>query len=91
MTGGSFEGLGGIKIFTRAWRPAASRTASWSSRTDSTRTVVSTCGSPSSWWPGGSLSTRWIIAAAGKSDGERFFVQEVQRLHVDDLTTFMTR
>ena len=64
MTEGSFEGVGGIKIFTREWQPAGKPHG----------VVVISHGlnahsglyewAPSSSLPRGSRSTRWIIAAA---------------------------
>ena len=88
MTGGSFEGFGGIKIFTRAWRPAASPHG----------VVVISHGFNSH-----SGQYEWVAAAAGvqglavyaldhrgrgRSGGERFFVHSVDE-YVDDLKTFV--
>ena len=46
-------------------------------------------GRPAARWPGGSPSTRWIIAAAAGPSGERFFVRSSVDEYVDDLATFI--
>jgi acylglycerol lipase len=88
MTGGSFEGFGGIKIFTRAWRPEGSPHA----------VVVISHGFNSHSgryeWVAEQLVSRGLAVYAldhrgrGRSGGERFFVHSVDE-YADDLKTFI--
>ena len=89
MTEGSFEGVGGIRIFTRAWRPAGQAARAWSSSpTASTRTAANTSGSPSSSSPRGSRCYALDHRGRGRSEGERFYVEKFAD-YVDDLATFI--
>ena len=88
MTEGSFEGSGGLKIFTRAWRPATRPRA----------VVVISHGfnahSGHYAWVAEQLVSKGLAVHAldhrgrGKSDGERFYVQKFTD-YVDDLSTFI--
>ncbi len=81
MTEGSFEGLGGLRIFTRAWRPATQPRA----------VVLISHGFNShsgeySWVAEQLVADGYAVYALdlrgrGKSDGERFYVETVRRLH----------
>ena len=89
MTEGSFEGLEGLKIFTRAWRPAGKARA----------VVVISHGfnshSGEYFWVAEQLVADGYAVYAldhrgrGKSDGERFFVKKFGD-YAGDLATFMT-
>jgi len=89
MTEGSFEGVGGLKIFTRSWRPPARPRA----------VVVIAHGfnahSGQYAWVAGQLVAKGLAVYAldhrgrGKSEGERFYVQRFSD-YVDDLGTFIT-
>ena len=88
MTEGSFEGLEGLRIFTRAWRPAAKPRA----------VVVISHGfnshSGEYFWVAEQLVADGYAVYAldhrgrGKSDGERFFVKKFSD-YTGDLATFM--
>src|SRR5215471_18280816 len=88
MTEGSFEGVGGLKIFTRSWRPQAKARG----------VVVFSHGfnSHSGYfaWVAEQLNAKGLAAYAldhrgrGRSDGERFYVQKFAD-HVADLATFV--
>jgi alpha-beta hydrolase superfamily lysophospholipase len=89
MSEDSFEGVGGLKIATRAWRPKDPAHAA----------VVIVHGfnshSGQYQWVGEQLAAAGFAAHAldlrgrGKSDGERFFVQKFKD-YTDDLTAFVT-
>ena len=89
MTEGSFEGLGGLRIFTRAWRPATQPRA----------VVLISHGfnshSGEYFWVAEQLVADGYAVYAldhrgrGKSDGERFFVKKFSD-YTGDLATFMT-
>ena len=88
MTEGSFEGLGGLKIFTRSWRPQGKARG----------VVVLSHGFNSHGgyyaWVAEQLNAKGLAAYAldhrgrGRSDGERFYVQKFAD-HVADLATFV--
>jgi acylglycerol lipase len=88
MTEGRFEGFGGIKIFTRAWRPAGGAHG----------VVVIAHGFNSHsglyQWVAEQLVSRGLAVYAldhrgrGRSGGERFFVHSIDE-YVDDLKTFI--
>jgi alpha-beta hydrolase superfamily lysophospholipase len=88
MTEGNFEGVGGLKIFTRAWRPSGKPRA----------VVVISHGfnahSGQYQWVAEQLVAKGLAVHAldhrgrGKSDGERFYVQKFDD-YVSDLTTFV--
>jgi len=89
MTEGSFEGIGGLRIFTRAWRPATPPRA----------VVVISHGFNSHsgeyvWVAEQLVADGYAVYALdhrgrGKSDGERFFVKKFSD-YTGDLATFMT-
>jgi acylglycerol lipase len=89
MTEGSFEGLEGLRIFTRAWRPATQPRA----------VVLISHGfnshSGEYFWVAEQLVADGYAVYAldhrgrGKSDGERFFVKKFSD-YTGDLATFMT-
>jgi len=88
MTEGSFEGIGGVRIFTRAWLPAGRPHA----------VVVISHGFNSHsghyGWVAEQLVSRGLAVHAldhrgrGRSGGERFLVEKVED-HVSDLATFI--
>jgi len=88
MTEGSFEGVGGLKIFTRSWRPQGKARG----------VVVLSHGFNSHGgyyaWVAEQLNAKGLAAYAldhrgrGRSDGERFYVQKFAD-HVADLATFV--
>lgn len=88
MNEGRFEGIGGLKIFTRSWRPEGKPRA----------VVVISHGFNSHsghyQWPAEQFVTRGLAVHAldhrgrGKSDGERFFVAKFSD-YVDDLATLI--
>jgi acylglycerol lipase len=89
MTEGSFEGIGGLKIFTRTWRPDGQARA----------VVVISHGFNSHsgqyiWVAEQLVKDGYAVYALdhrgrGKSDGERFFVKKFSD-YTDDLATFIT-
>ncbi len=90
MTGGTFEGVGGLNIFTRAWRPAA----------ETPRGVViivhgfNAHSGQYDWVADQFVANNLAVHALdlrgrGKSDGERFFVDKFED-YVADLATFVT-
>jgi|SRR5215471_3463557 len=89
MTEGSFEGVGGLKIFTRAWRPA--------SKPRGVVVIVHGFNAHSGQyeWVADQLVSKGLAVHAldlrgrGKSDGERFYVQKFGD-YVSDLATFVT-
>jgi acylglycerol lipase len=88
MTEEHFQGVGGLKIFTRAWRPA----------TPPRGAVVIVHGFNSHsgqymWAADQLVASGYAVYALdhrgrGKSDGERFFVQRISE-YVDDVATFV--
>jgi len=88
MTEGAFEGVGGIKIFTRAWQPAGKPHA----------VVVISHGfnshSGQYEWAAQQLAAKGLAVYAldhrgrGKSEGERFFVEKFSD-YTSDLATFI--
>jgi acylglycerol lipase len=88
MTEGSFEGFGGLKIFTRAWHPAG--------RAHGVVVISHGFNSHSGQyrWAAEQLGSRGLAVYAldhrgrGRSGGERFFVHSVDE-YVDDLKTFI--
>jgi acylglycerol lipase len=89
MTEGSFEGIGGLKIFTRAWRPAG--------RVRGAVVIVHGFNSHGGYylWVAEQLATSGLAVHAldlrgrGRSDGERFYVQKFGD-YVTDLATLVT-
>jgi alpha-beta hydrolase superfamily lysophospholipase len=85
----SFEGPRGLKIFTRAWRPAQRKAA---------LVIVHGLNAHSGHylWPGEQLAAAGFAVHAldlhgrGKSDGERFFVAKFSD-YVDDVAAFVAR
>jgi acylglycerol lipase len=88
MTEGSFEGVGGLKIFTRAWRPAG--------RASAVVVIVHGFNSHSGQygWAADQLVSRGIAVHAldlrgrGKSEGQRYFVDKFSD-YVADLAKFV--
>jgi acylglycerol lipase len=89
MTGGTFEGAGGLNIFTRAWRPTAAKP----------RGVVAivhgfNAHSGQYDWVAEQFVAKNLAVHAldlrgrGKSDGERFFVENFED-YVADVATFV--
>jgi alpha-beta hydrolase superfamily lysophospholipase len=88
MTEGSFDGVGGLKIFTRAWRPTEPGRAA----------VVIVHGFNShsgqyQWVADQLVAAGFAVHALdlrgrGKSDGERFYVQKFKD-YTDDVATFV--
>jgi alpha-beta hydrolase superfamily lysophospholipase len=86
---GSFEGVGGLKIFTRSWHPAGAPRA----------LVVIVHGfnshSGQYQWVAEQFVDHGLVVHAldlrgrGRSDGERFYVQKFAD-YVDDVATFIT-
>jgi alpha-beta hydrolase superfamily lysophospholipase len=89
MTEGSFEGVGGLKIFTRAWRPAG--------KPRGVVVLVHGFNSHSAYygWVAEQLNAKGLSAYAldlrgrGRSDGERFYVQKFDD-YVNDVASFVT-
>jgi alpha-beta hydrolase superfamily lysophospholipase len=89
MTEGSFEGVGGLKIFTRAWRPAG--------KPRGAVVLVHGFNAHSAYygWAAEQLNAKGLSAYAldlrgrGRSDGERFYVQKFDD-YVNDVATFVT-
>jgi alpha-beta hydrolase superfamily lysophospholipase len=88
MTEGAFEGVGGIKIFTRAWQPAGKPHGV---------VVIShgfNSGSGQYEWAAQQLAAKGLAVYAldhrgrGKSEGERFFVEKFSD-YTGDLATFI--
>jgi acylglycerol lipase len=90
MDQGSFEGVGGLKIFTRSWHPT----------TGQPRAVVVIVHGFNSHsghylWVGEQLAANGLAVHAldlrgrGRSDGERFYVQKFED-YVNDVATFVT-
>lgn len=89
MDQGSFEGVGGLKIFTRSWHPAGAPRA----------VVVIVHGfnshSGQYQWVAEQFVNHDLVVHAldlrgrGQSDGERFYVQKFAD-YVDDLATFIS-
>jgi alpha-beta hydrolase superfamily lysophospholipase len=89
MDQGSFEGVGGLKIFTRSWHPAGAPRA----------LVVIVHGfnshSGQYQWVAEQFVDHGLVVHAldlrgrGRSDGERFYVQKFAD-YVDDVATFIT-
>ncbi|MCW5939829.1 MAG: lysophospholipase [Fimbriimonadaceae bacterium] len=87
-TESSFEGLGGLKIFTRMWKPDGPARA----------VVVISHGlnshSGQYLWAGSQFASNGFATYAldhrgrGRSEGERFFIQNVSE-YVTDLATFI--
>lgn len=91
MKNESFQGVGGLNIFTRAWRPEGK----------APRAVVVIAHGFNSHsghyhWVAEQLVTHGFAVHAldhrgrGKSDGERFYVEQISE-YVDDLATFIQR
>ena len=88
MTEDQFQGVGGLKIFTRAWRPAAPPRG--------VVVIVHGFNSHSGqymWAADQLVASGYAVYALdhrgrGKSDGERFFVQRMSE-YVDDVATFV--
>lgn len=88
LSEGSFEGAGGLNIFTRSWRPEG----------DVRGVVVIVHGfnshSGQYLWVGEQLAAEALAVYAldlrgrGRSDGERFYVQKIED-YVDDVTTLV--
>jgi acylglycerol lipase len=88
MTEGSFEGVGGLKIFTRSWRPEGRPRA----------IVVIVHGFNSHSGQYGWVADQFVnhglavyaldLRGRGKSEGERFYVQKFED-YADDLATFV--
>lgn len=90
MNESSFEGVGGLKIFTRSWRPA----------TGTPRAVVVIVHGFNShsgqyMWVAEQFVANGLAVYAldlrgrGRSDGERFYVQKFED-YVNDVATFVT-
>jgi acylglycerol lipase len=90
MTEGSFQGVGGLKIFTRSWRPAGKPRAIVA--------IVHGFNSHSGQylWVGDQLAARGFAVHAfdhrgrGRSDGERFYVDKFTD-YVDDVATMVNK
>jgi len=88
MSEGSFEGVSGLNIFTRSWRPEG----------EPRGVVVIVPGfnshSGQYLWVGEQFAARGLAAYAldlrgrGRSDGERFYVEKIED-YVDDVATFV--
>lgn len=89
MNESSFEGVGGLKIFTRTWRPAV----------DKPRAIVVIVHGFNSHsgqylWVAEQFVTNGLAVYAldlrgrGKSEGERFYVEKFED-YVDDVATFV--
>jgi acylglycerol lipase len=89
MTEGSYRGVGGLKIFTRSWRPVGTPRA--------VVVIVHGFNSHSGQyaWVADQFVNHGLAVYAldlrgrGKSEGERFYVQRFQD-YADDLATFVT-
>jgi acylglycerol lipase len=88
MTEGSFQGVGGLKIFTRSWRPVGTPRA--------VVVIVHGFNSHSGQyaWVADQFVNHGLAVYAldlrgrGKSEGERFYVQKFED-YADDLATFV--
>jgi alpha-beta hydrolase superfamily lysophospholipase len=88
MTEGKFEGVGGLNIFTRSWRPAA--------KPRGVVVIVHGFNSHSGMytWVADQLVAKGLAVYAldlrgrGKSDGERFYVAKFSD-YVDDVAAFV--
>lgn len=91
MNGASFEGVGGIRIFTRSWRPP-------SRNPRAAVVIVHGFNSHSGryGWVGEQFTANGLAVHAldlrgrGKSDGERFYVEKFED-YVSDVATFVAR
>ncbi len=89
MNESSFEGVGGLKIFTRSWRPA-------SAKPRAVVVIVHGFNSHSGqyFWAAEQFVANGLAVHAldhrgrGRSDGERYYVQKVAD-YVDDVATFV--
>lgn len=89
MNEGSFEGVGGLNIFTRSWHPEGTPRA--------IVVIVPGFNSHSGHylWVAEQFAAHGLAVYAldlrgrGKSDGERFYVEKFQD-YVDDVATFIT-
>lgn len=87
---GSFEGVGGLNIFTRSWQPAKTP--------QGVVVIVHGLNSHSGqyMWVGEQLAANGLSVYAldhrgrGRSEGERFFVAKIEDF-VDDVATLVTR
>lgn len=90
MDEGSFEGVGGFKIFTRAWHPEGQARA--------VVVIVHGFNSHSGHylWVGEQFANNGIAAHAldlrgrGQSDGERYYIDNAED-YVNDVATFITK
>ena len=90
MTESSFQGVGGLNIATRSWRPAAGTPRA-------TVVIVPGFNSHSGYygWVAGQLVSNDLtvytidLRGRGKSDGERFYVQNFDD-YVSDVATFIS-
>jgi acylglycerol lipase len=90
MNEASFEGVGGLKIFTRSWRPSAGKPRA-------VGVIVPGFNSHSGYyqWVAEQLVDHGLAVYAldlrgrGKSDGERFYVETFAD-YVSDVATFIT-
>lgn len=90
MNNSSFEGVGGLKIFTRSWRPAENKPRA---------VVVIVHGfnshSGQYLWVGEQLAANGLAVHAldlrgrGKSEGERFYVEKVED-YINDVDKLVT-
>jgi acylglycerol lipase len=88
MDQGSFEGVGGLKIFTRSWHPATTPQA--------VVVIVHGFNSHSGYylWVGEQFAAHGLAVHAldlrgrGQSDGERFYVEKFED-YVNDVATFI--
>ena len=91
MDGTSFEGVGGITIFTRSWRPR-------SGKSRAAVVIVHGFNSHSGRyrWAAEQFTAKGLAVHAldlrgrGKSDGERFYVEKFED-YVGDLATFVVK
>src|SRR5262245_55066473 len=89
MTDESFKGVGGLNIFANAWRPEGKKARA-------VVVIVHGVNSHSGYyaWPIEQLVAAGYSVYAldhrgrGRSDGERFFIQNVSE-YVDDVATFI--
>ncbi|MBN3957316.1 alpha/beta hydrolase [Nostoc sp. NMS8] len=89
MNESSFEGVGGLNIFTRSWQPEG--------KPRGVVVIVHGLNSHSGqyFWAGEQFATHDLAVYAldhrgrGRSDGERFYVEKVED-YVDDVATFVT-
>jgi len=90
MDEGSFEGVGGLKIFTRSWHPAGGKPRA-------VVVIVPGFNSHSGYyqWVAEQFTASGLAVYAldlrgrGRSDGERFYVAKFAD-YVDDVATFVT-